>query len=218
VSSVLAQALQAMAPPTIVLGCRTITIGDELALAPDEARSITATLMPARRASGAARIVARELLSRLGVPCAAIPKSPSGQPLWPAGVTGSLAHDDTIAAAAVARLRDISALGIDVEPAAPLPPDVLSLVARPEELAGLPGQPCAGRIVFAAKEAVYKALHPLDGVPLEYEDIHVDLRRGQATTRTDRVVQLRYVVSTRIVTLAFVEAPNGGMASPRRAI
>jgi len=70
---------------------------------------------------------------------------------------------------------------------------------------GKADKPLAGRILFAAKEAVYKAVYPLDGEVLGYEDISVDLDAGHATTRTGHSVSLAYCVAPRVVVLAFVD-------------
>jgi 4'-phosphopantetheinyl transferase EntD len=158
-----------------------------------------------RRASGAARWIAHGLLAELGVSDAAILRAPTGAPVWPDGITGSLAHDDDMAVAAVAPIGHISALGIDVEPAQPLPDDILALVATPADRIDVADRHLAGRILFAAKEAVYKASYPLDREVLGYEDITVDLNAGQATTKTGRNVSLAYCVAPRVVVLAFVE-------------
>src|SRR5205807_4882881 len=135
-----------------------------------------------RRASGAARIVARQLLAQLGYGAITLPRGASGEPIWPAGVTGSLAHDDRVAIAAVGLLRDVRAVGIDVEPAVPLPPEVLELIATPQELRKIVDDPLRGKLLFAAKEAVYKAVYPLDRIFLEFRDIEVDLAARSATT------------------------------------
>ncbi|KQU83312.1 4'-phosphopantetheinyl transferase [Mesorhizobium sp. Root102] len=201
----LLQAMIAIAPKNARIGCRVIRDGDEAHLLPEEAHSIPARQPAMRRASGAARWIAHGLLAELGVSDAAILRAPTGAPVWPDGITGSLAHDDDMAVAAVAPIGHISALGIDVEPAQPLPDDILALVATPADRIDVADRHLAGRILFAAKEAVYKASYPLDREVLGYEDITVDLNAGQATTKTGRNVSLAYCVAPRVVVLAFVE-------------
>jgi len=197
----LQRALDGLAPRGLLIGHRLITPGDENALTADEAASIS-SLPERRRASGAARIVARQLMAQLGV-AAAVPKHPSGMPIWPASLVGSLAHDARVAVAAVARAHDFHTIGIDVEPALPLPADMHDLVLTIHEREKLGGDPLAARIVFAAKEAVYKAAYPLDRVFLEFGDIEVDLNVGKAVTRTGRTLSHRHCVATHIVALAF---------------
>ncbi|TMJ01499.1 MAG: 4'-phosphopantetheinyl transferase superfamily protein [Alphaproteobacteria bacterium] len=198
--------IERIAPPGLFIGHRLITPGDEDALRDDEAASIASPITAVRRASGAARIVARGLLARLGHGPVALPKAPSGAPVWPAGIVGSLAHDDRIAVAAVGSRRDYNSVGIDIEPAVPLPPDMLALVVKPEELPQIADDPLGGKVLFAIKEAVYKAIDPLDGTFLEFQDIAVDLRAGTATTRAGRAVTLRYSVSSHVLALAFSQA------------
>ena len=84
-----------------------------------------------------------------------IPRGPSGQPLWPDGVIGSLAHDETMAVAAVARLGAVHALGVDVEPSLPLPNDLLDLVVMSNDRIGDLEPSFGARLLFSAKEAVY---------------------------------------------------------------
>ncbi|WP_245481698.1 MULTISPECIES: 4'-phosphopantetheinyl transferase superfamily protein [unclassified Mesorhizobium] len=201
----MAEAMTAIAPKSIRVGCRLIRDGDDGHLLPGEANSIAARQPAMRRASGAARWIAHGLLAELGAGDVAILRAPTGAPVWPDGITGSLAHDDDMAVAAIAPIGDIASLGIDVEPAQPLPDDILALVTTPADRTDAADRHLAGRILFAAKEAVYKAVYPLDREVLGYEDITVDLNAGQATTKTGRKASLAYCVAPRVVVLAFVD-------------
>jgi 4'-phosphopantetheinyl transferase EntD len=201
----LQRALDTLAVPGLLIGYRVISPGDEDALREAEAASISSTNANVRRASGAARIVARGLLMRLGYPDAQVPKGAGGAPIWPAGVVGSLAHDEAVAVAAVGLRRDFASIGIDVEPAGALPADMLALVVTPRERRVVDDDPVRARLLFAAKEAVYKAIYPLDGVFLEFGDIEVDLATAIATTRMGRNLTLRSCVSSHIVALALAQ-------------
>jgi len=197
-------ALDALALPGIMIGHRLISPGDEHALMPEEAPAFASSIVEVRRASGAARIVARQLFARLGYPATALPKAPSGAPIWPPGVIGSLTHDAKIALAAVAMGRDVGALGIDVEPAEFLPSELLDMVATPQERLKIADDPYRGRLLFAAKEAVYKAVYPLDQTFLEHHDVEVSLADRKAVTRNGRVVDLRFCIAAHLVAVAFV--------------
>jgi 4'-phosphopantetheinyl transferase EntD len=61
-------------------------------------------------------------------------------------------------------------------------------------------------LLFAIKEAVYKAAYPLDRAFLEHHDVEVDLAARTAETRHGRMVPFRYGVSSHIAVLAFIEA------------
>ena len=199
----LKQSIEQLSSPHILVGCRIIAPGDETALLPEEAASIASHAPHVRRASGAVRIAGRALLGRLGLLECAIARGSSGAPVWPEGVVGSFAHDDEVAVAAVARDNDIAALGIDVEPADP-PSELQALVLTKRERTQMPPASWSGRLVFAAKEAVYKAIATLDGTLLDYQDIETDLLVGRATT-DGRCLTVRYSTSPRLVVLAFIK-------------
>ena len=198
----LLSAMMSMAPPGIRLGCRTIRVGDENLLLPEEQRAVTTRDHEARRASGAARHLARGLMAELGRPVVAIGRGRFGQPIWPAGVVGSLAHDRVMAVAAVGSGPAGVSLGIDVEPAEPLPDDAVALVMTAGDELGTASGHLAGRILFAAKEAIYKAVHPLDGIVLNHDDVVVSLSASCGRTRAGPAVRLYWCVSPRIVVLA----------------
>ncbi|MBI3703754.1 MAG: 4'-phosphopantetheinyl transferase superfamily protein [Rhizobiales bacterium] len=206
----LQRAIEALSSPGILVGHRLIAPGDELALLAAEEVSMASPRVDMRRASGAARVVGRALMARLGHAACAVPRSPSGEPLWPAGVTGSFAHDERIAVAAVANSRDVAAVGIDVEPAEWLPPGMLDMVATTRERQTLGDDPYRERLLFAAKEAVYKTVYPLDRIFLEFHDIEVDLTARKAVTRNGREIELRYCMAAHMVVLALIRAPISG--------
>jgi 4'-phosphopantetheinyl transferase EntD len=196
--------LGGLAPAGIFVGHRFITVGDEHALLPEEAVAFERSTVRVRRASGAARIVARDLLRGLGHDVAAVPKSAEGAPAWPSGILGSLAHDSRVAVAAVSASRDLGGIGIDIEPAENLPVGLVDLVMTPRERARIGSDPFRGRLFFVAKEAAYKAVFPLDRTLLAHHDIEVDLAAQEATVRNGRVVKLRLCMSTHLVALAIV--------------
>jgi 4'-phosphopantetheinyl transferase EntD len=188
-----------------LIGARRIQPGDEAA-APGPHASGAASAMR-RRASGAARIVARTLLAELGSDVnTPLPRGASGAPLWPAGIVGSLAHDEAFAVAVAARAGPLLGLGVDIEPAEPLPADLVDHVLLPSEQRETEGGGVAQRLVFACKEAVYKAIHPLDGSPLEYPDIEVSLGEGAARLTDGRRLTLLTLEGERLVAVALFRA------------
>lgn len=198
------RAIDAMSVPGIMIGHRMIADGDELALLPEEMTAFARSVVKVQRASGAARIVARDLLSRFGEAPRAIPKSTAGMPVWPNGIVGSLAHDARIAVAAIARKQEFLSVGIDIEPAEPLAPDLLDIVATARERDRIQDDPCQGRVLFSVKEAIYKAVYPIDATFLDHHDVEVSLSAGTAVVRSGRAVSFRYCVAAHIVVLAFV--------------
>jgi 4'-phosphopantetheinyl transferase EntD len=207
----LQQSINAMMVPGILVSHRMIMAGDEQALLPGEAGAFANSVSKVRRASAAARIAARDLFPRLGVPPQPIPKSRSGMPIWPTGIVGSLAHDSSVAVAAIALGRDFLAVGIDVEPDEPLDPDLIDIVATARERQTIGEDGHQARLLFSIKEAVYKAVYPLDGVFLDHDDVEVSLEAGTATVRNGRFLRFRYCIAANIVALAFIAADSQGL-------
>lgn len=200
--------IETVSVPGILIAYRVISEGDERALLPGEFEAFAGSVMKVRRASGASRMLARTLLARLGQPQQAVAKSASGMPIWPGGIVGSLAHASDVAVAAVAMRRDFWGIGVDIEPATALDPDLLALIATAREREQIAGDPFRGRLLFSIKEAVYKASYPLEGTFLDHHDVEVDLATETAVTCDGRMMNFRYGISSHIVALAYVATPN----------
>jgi len=134
-----------------------------------------------RREFTTVRGCARKALARMGVAPVALVPGERGAPVWPPGVVGSMTHCDGYRAAAVADARHMLTIGIDAEPAEPLPEGVAELVASDAERARLadharrfPHVPWE-RLLFSAKESVYKAWFPLTHRWLDFADADVHL-------------------------------------------
>lgn len=132
-----------------------------------------------RREFAQGRICARAALEKLGFGMVAIPAGPDGAPQWPAGAVGSLTHKGDYRAAAVARSADLLGLGLDAELAEALPEGILQRIALPDELQALPRLARArpdvawDRLLFSAKEAVYKALPAPRRAGVSFHDVLV---------------------------------------------
>ena len=85
------------------------------------------------------------------------------EPQWPSSLVGSITHTRGFRAAAVAPRSVLSSVGIDTELNCPLPDGVeesVTVTGEPQMLAALArAVPLThwGRLLFSAKEAVYKA-------------------------------------------------------------
>ncbi|MEV0005083.1 4'-phosphopantetheinyl transferase superfamily protein [Micromonospora sp. NPDC050980] len=209
---------------------------------PDESpypgeEDLVARAAPSRRREFVtARRCAREALARLGYAPAPIRSGPRREPLWPAGVVGSITHCAGYRAAAVAPGAALASLGVDAEPHEPLPDDVSGIVltaGEPEHLAGLRAGDAGvhwGRLLFSAKESVYKAWYPLTGRWLGFEDAEVTVNPGGRFTarllvdgaRTDggpplRTLDGRWLVAGGLVMTAVAVAGGSSLfARPDR--
>jgi 4'-phosphopantetheinyl transferase EntD len=133
------------------------------------------------------RACAHDALARLGLSPCPIPSGERGEPRWPSGVVGSITHCDGYRACAVARTTQIATVGIDAEVNAALPDGVRAEIARSEELPRLRELehdiPAVhwDRLLFSAKESVYKAWFPLAGRWLDFEDASVTFDQSAGT-------------------------------------
>jgi 4'-phosphopantetheinyl transferase EntD len=158
----------------------------DIELYPEEEAVVGRAVAKRRREFVTARACARQALAGLGRPAQAIPSGEKGQPLWPAGIVGSITHCEGYRACAVARASDLATIGVDVEPNLPLPDGLLGDIALPEErvlLGELVRQAPRthwDRLLFSIKESIYKAWFPLAERWLGFEDaaVAIDLRRG----------------------------------------
>jgi 4'-phosphopantetheinyl transferase EntD len=156
-------------------------------LFPDEEAIVGRAVEKRRREFTTGRACAREALERLGLPPGPIPSGDRGEPLWPDGVVGSITHCEGYRAAAVAHGTDLLTIGIDAEPHLPLPDGLLTDIARPEELPRLDALTRAeptihwDRLLFSAKESVYKAWFPLAKRWLGFEDATLDINPASGT-------------------------------------
>ncbi|MFJ5274874.1 4'-phosphopantetheinyl transferase [Streptomyces sp. NPDC088358] len=160
-------------------------LGDDAAggarLYPEEEALAVSFVHKRRSEFAAVRGCARQAMEKLGVAPRAIPRGDSGAPIWPAGLIGSMTHCEGYCAASLARAGDLASLGIDAEPHQELPEDVIVSVALPTEndrlrrLAERDPSVHWDRLLFSAKESVYKAWFPLMGRWLDFLEADIDL-------------------------------------------
>lgn len=160
-------------------------------LFPEEAAVVANAVAKRRDEFTTARYCARAALRRLGVAPMPILPGERGAPRWPAGIVGSMTHCLGYRAAALARRRDAVTIGIDAEPNEPLPNGVLDAVSLEAERALLARLAHDAprvhwdRLLFSAKESVYKAWYPLTGRWLDFAeaDVAIDPAAAGFTAR-----------------------------------
>ncbi|MFF7876261.1 4'-phosphopantetheinyl transferase [Streptomyces californicus] len=153
-------------------------------LFPEEEALMARSVAKRRNDFATARACARRAMAGLGLPPVAVLHGHRGKPLWPEGIVGSLTHCHGYRAAALAREQDVLSLGIDAEPHAPLPEGVRELVTLPAERERIGPQAEEGsgalhwdRVLFSAKESVFKTWYPVTGVELDF--VEADLAMHQ---------------------------------------
>jgi 4'-phosphopantetheinyl transferase EntD len=181
--------LEELLPPPVAAA---ETFGDvpDITLFPEEETVVARAVAKRRREFTAARACARTALGQLGLPAVPIVPGQGGAPQWPPGIVGSITHCAGYAASAVAHSRDLLTLGLDAEPDDALPAGVLDVIATPDERTALsrlgsgaaaPRPPHWDRLLFSAKESVYKAWFPLTQRWLGFEEAVVTLNPADGT-------------------------------------
>ena len=131
------------------------------------------------------RICAGEVLSKLGTLGQPVLRDPqTREPLWPEGISGAITHSGNWAAAAAGKTSDVLGIGIDLED---LERQVDSRISRhvciPEEQKWL--QECGEedcleqnlKIIFSAKESIFKAFFPYTRTYLHFHDARILMER-----------------------------------------
>lgn len=141
-----------------------------------------------RREFTAGRTCARNILKQLGLgENLTIGKDQHGAPIWPEGIAGSISHTDGVCIVSICRQEPaLSSLGVDVEQDTRLEPALMKLVCDEGER-----KLCCGsrsndpyrlaKVIFSAKESVYKCLYPVTGSVLDFQDVHIRLNVSEQT-------------------------------------
>ncbi|AXI77346.1 4'-phosphopantetheinyl transferase family protein [Peterkaempfera bronchialis] len=205
-------------------------------LFPEERAAVARAVDKRRLEYTTARVCARRALSQLGLPPSPIPSGPRGEPLWPPGVVGSITHCEGYRGAVVGRSAEIATLGIDAEPHLPLPDGVLEAISLPDErtrlrelTASVP-EVAWDRLLFSAKESVYKAWFPLAKRWLDFDDALITADPGSGTFSARLLVpgpvaqaagvtgfSGRWLVRDGLVLTAIVVPADEVCAAPERA-
>ncbi|MDQ1014850.1 4'-phosphopantetheinyl transferase family protein [Streptomyces afghaniensis] len=173
--------IEELLPQTVVTVEAYGDEGADAPLFPEEAALLTRAVAKRRREFTVVRSCARRAMEKLGVPPQPILPGERGAPGWPAGLAGSMTHCDGYCAAALVRATDLASLGIDAEVHGPLPEGVLPVVSLPAEaerlrrLAAQRPDVHWDRLLFSAKESVYKAWFPLTGKWLDFTEADIEL-------------------------------------------
>lgn len=149
---------------------------------PEEELLVARAVPKRQREFRKARECARSALALFGVEKFPLLSGPGREPLWPQGIVGSVTHTEGLCAVAVATSSRYRGLGIDVERDEPLEADLSRRICREEELVRLAQSPdlpplLAARLVFSAKESLYKCQFPLTRSFVGFHEVAIELSR-----------------------------------------
>jgi 4'-phosphopantetheinyl transferase EntD len=167
-------------------GVCVLEIDGECVVLPEE-EILLKGAVPKRCAEfSAGRRCARQALAEIGIPAVPILTGPRLEPVWPAGVAGSITHTASISAAVVCRVGSWNAIGIDLlelAAAGGILETAGNLIASPEEerrarnIIGADPRP----MIFSAKESVIKAASARLGRFVDFTEIAVEFDQDSFT-------------------------------------
>ena len=118
--------------------------------------------------------IAQRLLGLNEQPVLCIDRSPQ----WPMGQCGSISHCRQWAFAGVS--TGFRSIGVDVETIGRVTTKLYRTLFRPEEVTAMASKPeLAAAIAFSAKEAGYKAIFPIGGTFIGFQEASIDLDWSQ---------------------------------------
>ena len=180
--------LDAIVPRGVFVAESSGAADEQAPLFPAEEAAVVGAAAKRRAEFAAVRACARRVLTSAGFEPGPVPRGPTGAPVWPADVVGSMTHCEGYRACAIGSSEAFAAIGIDAEPHEPLPAGVLPMVASESERAALAclatdgPRVCWDKVLFSAKEAVFKAWSPVAGRWLGFTDAEVSLDPGGSFT------------------------------------
>ena len=113
-----------------------------------------------------------DLLTRVGLTAVEPKRLPSGARQWPAGYTGSVSHKRNKVVASIAPTGRMVSIGIDIEHIDKQHFPCLSGLG-PDEQPWAGSNAAGSLILLSVKESVYKALNPIFGRRLGFQDVIV---------------------------------------------
>ena len=167
--------------PTGVLAiCRTDQYLQELH--ESDRRYIASAKLARQRTFSSGRRSARVALDGMAISIWHL-RTCDGLPQWPEGVVGNITHTDELSATVVAETDSVLGVGIDLQKVGSASEKVAQRVLLPEEKEWV----SQGRgyewstVFFSAKEAAYKAVNPVVGESLGFQDVQLRIDEETAS-------------------------------------
>ncbi len=121
------------------------------------------------------------------------------EPVWPSGLTGSITHINGYSVAVIASTKEISGIGIDIELNSKLNNNIIpniqtnSEIIRNGELSLSDRILCINKLIFSAKESVFKFIYPFVLKYIKFKDVEIIL---DVETKTFKIFFLNLELSS----------------------
>lgn len=138
---------------------------------PEEAQKLAKAVPKRRNEFIAGRRCARAALAQMGLQPRAMPPDERRAPQWPVGTVGSISHSIELCCAVASHSNTIACLGVDLETTTRISSGVIERVLHPLEVDFVSDDKAYGSLIFSAKEAFFKAQHPVWEAWPNFEDL-----------------------------------------------
>ena len=133
----------------------------------------------------------------IGLELETLPISAERGPVWPAGVIGSISHSKKLAIGCIGEVGQFRSIGIDTEEvfSNQTIKDIMEAIALDSEIAFITkeiptrAKALAFTIVFSAKEALFKAIHPLCKQFIDFQEVKMTSLSLESKTFTLEVCE-----------------------------
>jgi 4'-phosphopantetheinyl transferase EntD len=181
-SSELIDCLFGLEAPYVVF-LRDVGLRLALPIHRDEMKLVTTAVPKRKREFVSGRSLCKAALSQFGYHDQSILQNSSRAPIWPDDIVGSISHCDWEAAVVLANSKNLVGVGLDVELDQPLIPEVEDSVCNSLDRRLSRKQSALrdarwSKVIFCAKESVFKALNPLTSEVPDFKDVAVFLGRS----------------------------------------
>ena len=142
-------------------------------LGPAERPGIKNAVEQRQREYATGRWLARKGFARLGIEGFELLAGAYREPLWPAGIVGSITHSRQNALVAVARRSDYCSVGVDMEQKGRIEPELVAklLTARERQVY----REMDPTLLFSAKESIHKLMFPMFRRYLDFLAVEIEL-------------------------------------------
>lgn len=149
-------------------------------LYPSEKLLVKSAVVKRKAEFSTGRVLAARALRMLELPEQPIHRGSKNEPLWPAGVVGSITHTSETCIVAMARDHVCNGIGVDIEKSDADVSDLAHLIVRPDEFERsfdrIDGNhDDVVRLTFSAKESIFKSIFPHLGRFIEFEEVGLEI-------------------------------------------
>ncbi len=165
-----------------------LPLGDDREVLPAERDVVRSAVEKRRREFYAGRVAARRALAELDIHDFPLLPDSDRAPIWPERVVGSISHTTEYCVVVVDRAERTRSIGVDVEPNEEIEEKLWASICTEVELERIREAPeedrgRLARLIFSAKESVYKCQYPLTRMFLSFEEVETEIDRSRHTFR-----------------------------------